>query len=56
MSTIAAWTLEVRAYFFLSLPRGMMEVSTMARMGSIDTGLAGDVSFFGFLASLFDFC
>jgi len=33
----------------------MMVVKTMARMGSTDTGLAGVVSFLGFLASLFDF-
>lgn len=34
----------------------MMVVSTMARIGSTDTGLGADVSFLGFLASLFDFC
>ena len=34
----------------------MMLVKTIARIGSTDTGLAGVVSFLGFLASLFDFC
>lgn len=43
-------------HLFFSLPRGMTTVVTAARMGSPVNVLGADVSFFGFLLSLLDFC
>jgi len=43
-------------YLFFNFPRGITAVVTTARIGSPEMGLGGDVSFFGFLASLLVFC
>jgi len=47
---------KTRADYFFSFPRTGTTVVIVGRTASGDTGLGGDVSFFGFLTILLLFC